>query len=70
MERIMAYDWPDYVRKLFIEAAVDALSHAVEAHVSRIASPMTEVHSLKAIELIVKFLPRPWRTVQWRTWKS
>ncbi|MBI9090077.1 MAG: iron-containing alcohol dehydrogenase [Desulfobacterium sp.] len=44
-------------RELIIAAAVDALSHAVEAHVSRIASPMTEVHSLKAIELIVKYLP-------------
>ncbi len=44
-------------RELIIAAAVDALSHAVEAHVSKIASPMTEVHSLKAIELIIKHLP-------------
>ena len=44
-------------RGLIIAAALDALSHAVEAHVSRIASPMTEVHSLKAIELIFHYLP-------------
>jgi alcohol dehydrogenase len=44
-------------RGLIIAAALDALSHAVEAHVSRIASPMTEVHSLKAIELIFHHLP-------------
>lgn len=44
-------------RELIIAAAVDALSHAVEAHVSRIASPMTQVHSLKAIEQIIKYLP-------------
>ena len=44
-------------RGLIIAAALDALAHAVEAHVSRIASPMTEVHSLKAIEQIVHHLP-------------
>ncbi len=44
-------------RELIIAGAVDALSHAIEAHVSRIASPMTEVHSLKAIELIIQYLP-------------
>ena len=44
-------------RALIIAAAVDALSHAIEAHVSRIASPLTRVHSLKAIELIIKYLP-------------
>lgn len=44
-------------RELMIAAAVDALSHAIEAHVSKIASPLTEVHSLKAIEHIIKYLP-------------
>ncbi|SMD08114.1 alcohol dehydrogenase [Desulfocicer vacuolatum DSM 3385] len=44
-------------RDLIIAAAVDALSHAVEAHVSRLAFPLTEVHSLRAIELIMKYLP-------------
>lgn len=44
-------------RELTIAGAVDALSHAVEAHVSKIASPMTQVHSLKAIEQIIKYLP-------------
>lgn len=43
-------------RGLIIAAALDALAHAIEAHVSRIASPMTEVHSLKAIELIFHHL--------------
>ena len=49
-------------RGLIIAAALDALSHAVEAHVSRIASPMTEVHSLKAIELIFHHLPKALET--------
>jgi len=44
-------------RELIIAAAVDALSHAIEAHVSKIASSITQVHSLKAIELIIKYLP-------------
>lgn len=37
---------------LIIAAAVDALCHAVESYVSRIASPFTELQSLKAIEVI------------------
>jgi len=44
-------------RNLIIAAAVDALSHAVEAHVSRLAFPLTEVHSLRAIKLIMQYLP-------------
>jgi alcohol dehydrogenase len=44
-------------RDLIIAAAVDALSHAVEAHVSKLAFPLTEVHSLRAIEMIMKYLP-------------
>ncbi len=39
--------------KLIVESAIDALAHAVEAYVSRIASPFTEMQSLKAIELII-----------------
>jgi alcohol dehydrogenase len=44
-------------RDLIIASAIDALSHAIEAYVSLIAFPFTEVHSLKAIELILRHLP-------------
>lgn len=37
---------------LIIQSATDAMAHAIEAYLSRIASPFTEVHSLKAVELI------------------
>ncbi|MCG8470493.1 MAG: iron-containing alcohol dehydrogenase [Desulfobacterales bacterium] len=37
---------------------IDALTHAIESYTSVNASPVTEVHSLKAIELIVKNLPK------------
>jgi len=37
---------------------VDALAHAVESYVSVIASPFTELQSLKAIEIIAAHLPR------------
>lgn len=37
---------------LIIQSAVDALAHAIEAYLSVIASPLTQMHSLKAIELI------------------
>ena len=43
---------------LIVASAIDALSHAVESYVSRIASTMTENQSLKAIDLIMKYLPR------------
>jgi alcohol dehydrogenase len=43
---------------LVISSAIDALSHAVEAYVSTIASTLTDVHALKAIDLIMKTLPR------------
>lgn len=43
-------------KTLIIESAVDALAHAIEAYISRIASPFTEIHSLNAIELIVNNL--------------
>ena len=45
-------------RELIIAAAVDALSHAVEAYVSPIASPLTEIHSLQAIKEIIRHLYR------------
>ena len=37
---------------LIIASAIDALAHAVEAYVSVLATPFTEIQSLKAIELI------------------
>jgi alcohol dehydrogenase len=44
--------------ELIISSAIDALAHAVEAYVSRIAFTFTEIHSLKAIDLIVEYLPK------------
>ncbi len=43
---------------LIIQSAVDALAHAIEAYLSTIASPFTEMQSLKAIDLIIRHLPR------------
>jgi len=43
--------------ELIISSAIDALAHAVESYVSTIASTLTEVQSLKAIDLIMKYLP-------------
>ena len=43
-------------RKLIIESAVDALSHAIESYLSRIASPFTMPQSLKAIDLILRHM--------------
>ncbi|NLZ17993.1 MAG: iron-containing alcohol dehydrogenase [Desulfobulbaceae bacterium] len=42
---------------LIIHSAIDALAHAIEAYVSRIASPLTEMHSLKAVDIILDQLP-------------
>lgn len=42
---------------LVISSAIDALSHAVEAYTSTIASCLTDVHALKAIDVIMKTLP-------------
>ena len=44
--------------ELIISSAIDALSHAVEAYVSRIAYTLTEIQSLKAIDLIIMYLPQ------------
>ncbi len=43
---------------LIIQSAVDALAHAIEAYVSTIASPFTEMQSLKAVDLIIRNLPK------------
>jgi len=43
---------------LIIHSAIDALAHAVESYLSTIASPFTEMQSLKAIDLIIRHLPR------------
>jgi len=44
--------------ELIIASAIDALSHAVESYVSSIASTLTEIQSLKAIDLIMEHLPK------------
>lgn len=44
--------------QLIIAAAIDGLAHAIEAYVSRIACTLTDIHSLKAIELILDYLPK------------
>ncbi len=44
--------------ELIIASAIDALCHAVESYVSKIASPFTEIQSLKAIQLIVGHLQK------------
>jgi alcohol dehydrogenase len=41
---------------LIIASAIDALTHAIEAYLSRISSPFTEMHSLRAVELIMAHL--------------
>lgn len=39
---------------------IDALTHAIEAYVSRRAQPLTDVLALKAISLIAEWLPVAW----------
>ena len=39
-------------------SAIDALAHAIEAYTSTIASEFTKMQSLKAIDLIIRNLPR------------
>jgi alcohol dehydrogenase len=43
-------------QELIIASAIDALAHAVESYVSRLASPFTEIQALRAIELIMEHL--------------
>lgn len=43
---------------LIIHSAVDAFCHAIEAYVSKLSSPFTELQSLQAIRLIYKYLPK------------
>ncbi len=38
---------------LIIASAIDALAHAIESYVSRLSSPFTEIHTLRAVELII-----------------
>jgi alcohol dehydrogenase len=43
-------------QNLIIASGIDALAHAVESYVSRIATPFTELQSLQAIRLILEYL--------------
>ncbi|HEX2186159.1 MAG TPA: iron-containing alcohol dehydrogenase [Chloroflexota bacterium] len=45
-------------------AGLDALTHAIEAYVSRRAQPLTDTLALAAIRAIVVCLPRAWRDGQ------
>lgn len=36
---------------------MDALTHAIEAYVSTVSSPITDLHALKAIEMVNTYLP-------------
>lgn len=37
---------------------LDVLTHAIEAYVSRASSPLTDLHAVKSIQLILEFLPK------------
>ncbi|SMC25195.1 alcohol dehydrogenase [Clostridium acidisoli DSM 12555] len=37
---------------------MDALTHAIEAYISKVSQPMTEIYAIKAIELISENLPK------------
>lgn len=41
---------------------LDALTHAIEAYVSRKAQPMSDVFALSAITLLTRHLPKAWAT--------
>lgn len=47
---------------LIIQSAIDALAHAIESYVSTISSAFTEMNSLKAIDLIIRYLPHAVQT--------
>lgn len=40
-------------RSLILASGIDALAHAIESYVSRLASPFTELHARNAIRLII-----------------
>lgn len=39
---------------------LDALTHAIEAYVSRKAQPMSDIFALSAVSLLAKYLPKAW----------
>ncbi|WP_018123326.1 iron-containing alcohol dehydrogenase [Desulfovibrio oxyclinae] len=45
-------------RSLILAAGVDALAHAIESYVSKLASPFTDLHARNAIQLIIANLER------------
>ncbi|NLK20269.1 MAG: iron-containing alcohol dehydrogenase [Synergistaceae bacterium] len=45
-------------RALTAATGLDALTHAIEAYVSRASSPITDLHALRAIQLVSEFLPK------------
>lgn len=48
----------DMPKSLTAATGMDALTHAVEAYVSTIATPITDACALKAVQLISDYLPR------------
>jgi alcohol dehydrogenase class IV len=44
--------------ELSAATGMDALTHAIEAYVSNAASPVTDLHALKAMEYVTTYLPR------------
>ena len=61
----MAIIDPDLVlnlpKKLTAYSGIDALTHAIEAYVSVLASNFTDGSALKAISMLFKYLPRAYR---------
>ncbi|MFA7621459.1 MAG: iron-containing alcohol dehydrogenase [Aminobacteriaceae bacterium] len=45
-------------RALTAATGLDALTHAIEAYVSRASSAITDLHSLRAVRLVSEFLPK------------
>ncbi|ROQ93618.1 iron-containing alcohol dehydrogenase [Desulfosoma caldarium] len=41
-----------------VHTGIDALTHAVEAYLSRMATPLSDACALKAVKLIAEYLPR------------
>ncbi|MDG2671019.1 iron-containing alcohol dehydrogenase, partial [Vibrio parahaemolyticus] len=44
--------------KITADTGIDALTHAVEAYISRNATPETQAYSVAAIKLIFRYLPK------------